>query len=88
MIAQYNSQDPQPSHFTQVSTLLQEGVGIQLILSQQVVWKGTTQVGCAEQLCDGIFAASFGVSDADGATTTFTFVPNQPSLSESQVLRL
>ncbi|TFK40985.1 CAP domain-containing protein [Crucibulum laeve] len=26
----------------------------------QVVWKGTTQVGCALQLCDGIFAASFG----------------------------
>ncbi|KZT30346.1 PR-1-like protein [Neolentinus lepideus HHB14362 ss-1] len=26
----------------------------------QVVWKGSTQVGCALQLCDGIFAASFG----------------------------
>ena len=27
----------------------------------QVVWKGTTQVGCAVQSCSGIFAASFGV---------------------------
>ncbi|TCD63996.1 hypothetical protein EIP91_004698 [Steccherinum ochraceum] len=26
----------------------------------QVVWKGSTQVGCAVQSCDGIFAASFG----------------------------
>lgn len=43
-IAQYNSGNPQPSHFT------------------QVVWKGTTQVGCAVQKCNGIFDASFGVS--------------------------
>jgi hypothetical protein len=28
----------------------------------QVVWKATTQVGCALQMCNGIFAASFGVS--------------------------
>lgn len=28
----------------------------------QVVWKGTTQVGCALQMCDGIFSSSFGVS--------------------------
>ncbi|KAG6878413.1 hypothetical protein C0993_007014 [Termitomyces sp. T159_Od127] len=26
----------------------------------QVVWKSTTQVGCAVQLCDGIFSSSFG----------------------------
>jgi len=26
----------------------------------QVVWKATTQVGCALQMCNGIFAASFG----------------------------
>jgi len=26
----------------------------------QVVWKATTQVGCAVQTCSGIFAASFG----------------------------
>ncbi|KAG5654737.1 hypothetical protein H0H81_003745 [Sphagnurus paluster] len=26
----------------------------------QVVWKATTQVGCAVQICDGIFDASFG----------------------------
>lgn len=28
----------------------------------QVVWKGSSQVGCAEALCDGIFDAKFGVS--------------------------
>ncbi|EKM60983.1 uncharacterized protein PHACADRAFT_247249 [Phanerochaete carnosa HHB-10118-sp] len=28
----------------------------------QVVWKATTQVGCAEQQCSGIFAASFGLA--------------------------
>jgi hypothetical protein len=42
-VAQYNSADPQPSHFT------------------QVVWKATTQVGCAVQDCSGIFDASYGV---------------------------
>jgi len=26
----------------------------------QVVWKGTTQLGCAVAQCDGIFNASFG----------------------------
>jgi len=26
----------------------------------QVVWKGSTQLGCAVALCDGIFSASFG----------------------------
>lgn len=26
----------------------------------QVVWKASTQVGCAVAQCDGIFAASFG----------------------------
>jgi len=26
----------------------------------QVVWKGSTQLGCAVALCDGIFDASFG----------------------------
>jgi hypothetical protein len=42
-IANYNAQDPQPSHFT------------------QVVWKATTQVGCAVKDCTGIFPASYGV---------------------------
>lgn len=32
----------------------------------QVVWKGTSQVGCAVQSCSGIFAASFGVSIYSG----------------------
>jgi len=27
----------------------------------QVVWKGTTQVGCAVATCSGIFDASYGV---------------------------
>ncbi|KAI0079612.1 hypothetical protein K474DRAFT_1696318 [Panus rudis PR-1116 ss-1] len=41
-VSEYNPNNPQASHFT------------------QVVWKGSTQVGCALQLCDGIFDASFG----------------------------
>ncbi|CDO72316.1 hypothetical protein BN946_scf184977.g13 [Trametes cinnabarina] len=41
-VSQYDPNNPQPSHFT------------------QVVWKATTQVGCAVQSCNGIFAASFG----------------------------
>ncbi|KAI8995557.1 CAP domain-containing protein [Trametes punicea] len=41
-VSQYDPNNPQPSHFT------------------QVVWKSTTQVGCAMQSCNGIFAASFG----------------------------
>ncbi|PPQ89587.1 hypothetical protein CVT25_012332 [Psilocybe cyanescens] len=28
----------------------------------QVVWKGTTQVGCAVQSCSGIFSSSFGLA--------------------------
>ena len=40
--AEYNPNDPQASHFT------------------QVVWKSSTQVGCAVQSCSGIFDASFG----------------------------
>lgn len=42
-VAQYDPNNPVPSHFT------------------QVVWKGTTQVGCAVQVCSGIFPASYGV---------------------------
>jgi len=41
-VSQYDPNNPQPSHFT------------------QVVWKASTQVGCAVQSCSGIFAASFG----------------------------
>ncbi|KAF7339713.1 Fruiting body protein SC7 [Mycena sanguinolenta] len=37
-VSNYNPNDPQPSHFT------------------QVVWKATTEIGCAVQTCDGIFA--------------------------------
>jgi uncharacterized protein YkwD len=43
-VSQYNSNDPQPSHFT------------------QVVWKATTQVGCAVKDCSGIFDASYGLA--------------------------
>ncbi len=42
-IASYHSNNPQPSHFT------------------QVVWKSTTQVGCAVKDCSGIFPANYGV---------------------------
>ncbi|KAI0348617.1 PR-1-like protein [Trametopsis cervina] len=41
-VSEYDPNNPQPSHFT------------------QVVWKKSTQVGCAVQTCNGIFAASFG----------------------------
>ena len=42
-VAQYNANDPQPSHFT------------------QVVWKATTQVGCAVKDCPGLLGAQYGV---------------------------
>ncbi|KAJ7669255.1 CAP domain-containing protein [Mycena polygramma] len=42
-VSEYNSDNPQPSHFT------------------QVVWKATTQIGCAVQTCNGIFAG-FGAA--------------------------
>ncbi|KAJ7852266.1 CAP domain-containing protein [Mycena leptocephala] len=37
-VSDYDPNNPQPSHFT------------------QVVWKATTEIGCAVQACDGIFA--------------------------------
>ncbi|KII93492.1 hypothetical protein PLICRDRAFT_35713 [Plicaturopsis crispa FD-325 SS-3] len=40
--SQYDPNNPQPSHFT------------------QVVWKGSSQLGCAEAQCNGIFDSSFG----------------------------
>ena len=43
-LADYDPNNPQPSHCS------------------QVVWKATTQVGCAMQPCDGIFDPTFGVS--------------------------
>lgn len=51
--AQYNPNEPQASHFT------------------QVVWKSTTEVGCAEQDCSGIFPSSFGVRFSKKKTTFF-----------------
>jgi uncharacterized protein YkwD len=42
--SQYDPNNPQPSHFT------------------QVVWKSSTQVGCAVYACNGIFDASFGIA--------------------------
>ncbi|KAI0374243.1 PR-1-like protein [Pilatotrama ljubarskyi] len=41
-VSEYDPNNPQPSHFT------------------QVVWKASTQVGCAVQSCNGIFDAKFG----------------------------
>jgi len=40
--SQYDPNNPQPSHYT------------------QVVWKGSTHLGCAVQSCDGIFDPSYG----------------------------
>ncbi|KAK7694568.1 hypothetical protein QCA50_001754 [Cerrena zonata] len=57
-VSEYDPNNPQPSHFT------------------QVVWKGTSQVGCAVQLCDGIFASSFGPS------TSFASIPLKATLLE------
>ncbi|KAI0639329.1 hypothetical protein C8Q77DRAFT_53695 [Trametes polyzona] len=45
-VSEYDPNNPQPSHFT------------------QVVWKASTQVGCAVQSCNGIFDAKFGVSSS------------------------
>ncbi|KAJ6574816.1 CAP domain-containing protein, partial [Mycena capillaripes] len=42
-VSEYNPNNPQPSHFT------------------QVVWKASTEIGCAVQTCDGIFAG-FGAA--------------------------
>jgi len=42
-VSEYNPNNPQPSHFT------------------QVVWKATTEIGCAVQTCDGIFSG-FGAA--------------------------
>lgn len=46
LLAQYDPNNPEASHFT------------------QVVWKATTQVGCAFTSCSAgsVFAASFGVN--------------------------
>jgi len=41
-VSEYDANNPQFSHFT------------------QVVWKGSKQVGCAVQACDGIFSSQFG----------------------------
>ncbi|KAI0361709.1 PR-1-like protein [Trametes cingulata] len=41
-VSEYDPNNPQPSHFT------------------QVVWKASTQVGCAVQSCNGIFDPKFG----------------------------
>ncbi|KAI0932293.1 hypothetical protein AcV5_004441 [Taiwanofungus camphoratus] len=41
-VSEYDPNNPQPSHFT------------------QVVWKATTQLGCAVQECSGIFPSSYG----------------------------
>jgi len=42
--SQYDPNNPQYSHFT------------------QMVWKGTTQLGCAHQDCSGIFGANYGLA--------------------------
>lgn len=71
----YNPSAPNFSHFTQVSStspspshppttslaLFPLSIVDHFLRSYQVVWKGTTQVGCAAVDCDGIFDASFGV---------------------------
>jgi hypothetical protein len=37
----------------------------------QVVWKSTTQLGCASAICNGIFPANFGVRRSDYSDQSF-----------------
>ncbi|KAF8603952.1 PR-1-like protein, partial [Ceratobasidium sp. AG-I] len=55
-IKDYNPGNPQPSHFTQASNLLTP--------MSAVVWKSSTQLGCAVKQCPpgSIFPAKFGVA--------------------------
>lgn len=60
----------------------------------QVVWKASTQVGCAETACSGIFAASFGLakyfvceySPQGNVIGEFAYVPSTPVDDDERIL--
>src|ERR1700679_1189668 len=54
----------------------------------QVVWKATTQVGCALQMCDGIFDPSFGVCSQIPCLTTHSLIPIHSADSQILCLRV
>jgi len=60
-LGQYNPNDPQYSHFTQMVCLFEYLLPNESHSPFQV-WKDTTQIGCAMTECQGIFDSNYGVS--------------------------